>query len=151
MLTTEEQIKSIWELGGLTYWQLAKKVWKGIDAHNLLGRAAELAYAYLLAIFPFLLFLLSLLGLFAARASVLLRSNLLFYFSQVLPPAAFELLSKTITEVTRNTGSGKLTIGIGLALLSASGGMVSMISALNGAYGVRDTRSWLKVRASLSD
>ena len=74
-----------------------------------------------------------------------LRTNLLFYFSEVLPPAAFELLSKTIDEVTKN--STGVTLGILLALWAASGGMTVMISALNGAYGVRESRSWLKVHA----
>jgi len=67
-----------------------------------------------------------------------LRTNLLFYFSEVLPPAAFELLSKTIDEVTKNSTGGKVTLGILLALWAASGGMTVMISALNGAYGVRE-------------
>src|SRR5207253_507317 len=82
----------------------------------------------------------------STRGTVL-RTNLLFYFSEVLPPAAFELLSKTIDEVTKNSTGGKVTLGILLALWAASGGMTVMISALNGAYGVRESRSWLKVHA----
>jgi membrane protein len=74
------------------------------------------------------------------------RSDLLFYHSQILPPAALDLLAKTIDEVTRNTGGAKITFGIVFALISASGGMTSMISALNGVYGVRDSRLWWKVR-----
>jgi membrane protein len=92
-----------------------------------------------------LLFLLSLFGLFASHGSVL-QGKLLFYLSRVLPPSAFDLLAKTISEVTHNTGSGKLTVGILLALFSASGGVSAMISALDGAYGVRESRSWFKVR-----
>jgi len=145
-LTTKQQVESIWELGGLTPLQLIKNVWKQIDADNVLGLAAELAYSYLLAIFPFLLFLLSVFGLFAARGTVL-RTNLLFYFSEVLTPAAYELLSKTLDEITKNSTGGKVTLGIVLALWAASGGMTAMISALNQAYGVRESRSWLKVHA----
>lgn len=145
-LSTKQQVESIWELGGLTPLQLIKNVWKQIDEDNVLGLAAELAYSYLLAIFPFLLFLLSVFGLFAARGTVL-RTNLLFYFSEVLPPAAYELLSKTLDEITKNSTGGKVTLGIILALWAASGGMTAMISALNRAYGVRESRSWLKVHA----
>ena len=145
-LSTEQQVESIWALGGLTPLQLIKNVWKEIDQDNVTGRGSELAYNYLLAIFPFLLFLLAVFGLFASRGTVL-RTNLLFYFSEVLPPAAFELLSKTIDEVTKNSTGGKVTLGIALALWAASGGMTAMMSALNGAYGVRESRSWLKVHA----
>jgi membrane protein len=144
-LNTSEQLHSIWELGGLTWRQLARNVWRGIDQHNLLGRASELAYNYILAIFPLLLFLVSLFGLFAGRASQL-QSSLLFYLSQALPPAAFQLVSKTIAEVTRSAGGAKVTFGLVFALWSAAGGMTSMISALNGAYQVRESRPWWKVR-----
>src|SRR5947209_19512455 len=63
ILSTEQQIKSIWSLGGLTKRQFATKVWNGINDDNLLGRASELAYNFILAIFPMLLFLLALFGL----------------------------------------------------------------------------------------
>ncbi|PYV94011.1 MAG: ribonuclease BN [Acidobacteria bacterium] len=145
-LSTEQQIQSIWSLGGLTKRQLATKVWNGINDDNLLGRASELAYNFILAIFPMLLFLLALFGLFASRGT-LLRGNLLFYLSQALPPSAFQLLNKTIIEVTQNTGSAKLTFGIVFALWAAAGGMTSMMSTLNGAYQLRDSRSLIKFRA----
>ena len=86
-LNTEQQVESIWALGGLTPLQLIKNVWKEIDQDNVTGRGSELAYNFLLAIFPFLLFLLAVFGLFASRGTAL-RTNLLFYFSEVLPPAA---------------------------------------------------------------
>jgi membrane protein len=145
-LTTSQQLQSIWDLGGLTARELAKRVWNGINDDNLFGLASELAYSYLLAIFPLLLFLLSLFGLFASRGS-LLQGNLLFYLQQMLPPAGYQVVIKTIQEVSRNTGTGKITFGILLALFTASGGMSAMISGLDGAYGVRDTRSWIKVKS----
>jgi len=145
-LTTAEQLKSVWGLGGLSVQQLARRVWEGTNDDNLFGLASELAYSYLLAIFPLLLFLLSLFGLFAARGT-LLQGNLLFYLQQFLPPAGYQVVIKTIEEVSRNTGTGKITFGILLALFTASGGMSAMISGLNGAYTVRDTRSWINVKA----
>src|SRR5207237_9583354 len=144
--TTEQQIQSIWSVRGLTKRQFATEVWNGINDDNLLGPASELAYNFLLAIFPMLLFLLALFGLFASRGT-LLRGNLLFYLSQALPPSSFQLLNKTITEVTQNTGSAKLTFGIFFALWAAAGGMTSMMSTLNGAYQVRDSRSFVTFRA----
>jgi membrane protein len=145
-LTTEEQVSTIWRLGGLTPRQLGRKVVAGINDDNLLGRAAELAYNFVLALFPLLLFLVAAAGLFATRAT-LLRTNLMTYLSQVLPSAAFQLVSKTIDEVMRNASNGKLTFGILLTIWFAAGGMNAMISGLNGAYELRESRSFLKVRA----
>ncbi len=144
-LKTVEQVSTIWNLGGLTARQLAKRVLSGINDDNLLGRASELAYNFILALFPLLLLLLALLGMFASRATVL-KTNLLIYLSQVLPPAAFQVITHTLDEVMRNASNGKLTFGILLTIWFASGGITSMISVLNGAYGIKESRSWWKVR-----
>ena len=65
MLSTAEQISSIWDLGGLTWRELARRGWGGINQTDLINRAYELAYNFLLALFPLLLFLLALLGALA--------------------------------------------------------------------------------------
>jgi membrane protein len=134
-LSTSQQIASIWNLGGLTPWQLAKKVIYEIGDDDLLGRASGLAFNFLLAVFPLMLFLLALFGLFASRG-LLLRSRLLIYFADMLPPMAYDLFSKTVNELATNTGGGKLTFGIVVAVWLAAGGMTSMISTLSTAYHV---------------
>jgi membrane protein len=144
-LSTKQQVESLWKLGGLSISQLAKRIWKAAMQDDLLGLASQLAYNFLLAVFPMLLFLVALFGVFASQ-SAHLRQNLFYYFSQMLPPAAFQLVSKTLDEVTRNSGGGKLTFGILFALWASAGGMSSLISALNGAYNVRESRAWWKVR-----
>jgi membrane protein len=93
-----------------------------------------------------ILLMVTLFGLFASK-SIELQNDLLSYFADFLPPAAFQLLRTVATELVANASSGKLTFGIVSALWFVSGGVSSMISALNLAYRVRETRSWFKVRA----
>lgn len=145
-LNTKQQLQSIWRLGGLRPKALAGRVWNAAIDDNLLGRASELAYNFIFSIFPLLLFVLALFGLFAGHA-VQLRDHLMFYLARGLPPAAFEVVSHTIEEITKGSSGGKLTFGIVLTLWAAAGGMTSMISTLNDVYGVREARSWWKVRA----
>ena len=140
-----KQFESIWNLGGLTFWQLTRRVVHGIDKDDLFGRASELAYNFLLALFPLLLFVLTLFGLFASRSNEL-QSSLLSYFAAFLPPPAFQLLKAITIEMAANATSGKLTFGIVLTLWFASGGMSSMTSTLNAVYHVRESRSWFKGR-----
>jgi membrane protein len=144
-IETSEQIESIWQLGGLTRRELGRRVWNVMFEGNLTGNAAELAYNFIFSIFPLLLFLLSLFGLFASRGTQL-QNHLMFYLGAVLPPDAFHLLQQTIAEVTKNSSGGKLTFGILLTLWAASGGMTSMISSLNAVYQVKEGRPWWKVR-----
>lgn len=138
--------QSAWRLGGLSVRQLARNVSRDVTAHNFFGRASELAFDFLFALFPLLLFMLTLIGLFASHSNEL-RGDLLAYFADFLPSTAFALLNKTTTELAANASNGKLTLGILLALWFASGGVSSMISALNLAYGAKEERSWLRVRA----
>lgn len=48
--------KSFWKLGGLTPWQLGRTVFEEIIANNVFGRAAELAFYFLFALFPLIFF-----------------------------------------------------------------------------------------------
>jgi hypothetical protein len=144
VLTTDQQIKSIWALGGLTWRELMRRVWGGINRNDLINRAYELAYNFLLAVFPMLLFMLGLLGLLASEGSKL-RADLFYYFQLVLPPAANQVLVQTIFEVTPSSTGGKLTFGLLFALYSGSAGMTQLMSTLNAAYEVREERSWIKV------
>jgi membrane protein len=140
--STGKQLESTWKLHGLTFWQLTRKVIHGIQEDDLFGRASELAYNFLLALFPLLLFMLTLFGLFASRSNEL-QSSLLSYFADFLPPSAFQLLKAITIEMAANATSGKLTFGIVLTLWFASGGMSSMISTLDAVYHVRESRGWL--------
>jgi membrane protein len=144
-LSTRQQIESIWKLGQLTPKQLGRRVLSQIGEDDLVSRASDLAYNFLLGAFPMLLFLVSLFGLFAWQSKHL-QDSLFFYLSQVLPPVAFTLVERTLREIIRNSGSGKLAFGLAFAIWAGSGGMSSLISGLNLAYGVRDSRSWIKVR-----
>lgn len=136
---------TLWKLGGLTPWRLARSVASEIQAKHLLGRASELAFDFLFALFPLILFMMNLFGLFASRRQEL-QHDFLAYFADFLPKAAFELLRNTTLELKTSAGGAKLTVGIVLALWFASSGVSSIISALNLTHGVAERRSWMKVR-----
>jgi membrane protein len=141
-----QNYKTIWKLGGLTLGELSKGVVRDAIEDNLIRRASGLAFDFLLALFPLLAFLLALFGLFASR-SIQLRTGLLSYFADFLPPLAFQLLKNTTEELAETASGEKLTISVLLALWFASGGVASMISTLNVAYRIKEARSWFKVRA----
>src|ERR1051326_4467146 len=82
-LTPEQQIVSLWKLGGLSIREVRKRVWAEIDHDDVVNRSYELAYNFLLALFPMLLFLVTIFGFFASYGSKL-RTDLFFYFQQAL-------------------------------------------------------------------
>jgi membrane protein len=143
--TTQEQITSLWSLGGLSVVQLAKRVWRRIERDDVWGRASELAFNFFLAVFPLLLFLLSIFGILAGEGSRL-RTELFASLQRALPPSAFEVTIKTLSEIIASASTGKTWFGALFFLWSATRGTTTMISALNAAYHVYDSRPWWKVR-----
>ena len=121
------------------------RVWTRSEEDEILGRAAQLSYYFLLAIFPLLIFLITLFGYFNSAGSRL-EQRLIAYLGDVMPPSALHLVIGTVEQVTRARGTGKLSFGLILALWVASSGINSLAQALNAAYDVRETRPWWKVR-----
>jgi len=122
-----------------------KRVWARSEEDQILGRAAQLSYYFLLALFPLLIFLVTLFGYFNGAGSHLQR-RMIAYLGDVMPPAALQLVVVTIEEVTRARGTAKLSFGLLFALWAASSGVNALAEALNGAYDVPETRPWWKVR-----
>ena len=136
---------SMWGRGGLSWGELAKRVWVETNEDDIFGRAAQLSYYFLLALFPLLLFLTSLLGYFA-QAGTELRSEMLRFLFTVMPGQASALIQTTVDEVSAASSGGKLSFGLLATLWAASNGMGAICEALNVAYEVKETRSWWKVR-----
>ena len=109
------------------------------------GLAAQLAYYMILALFPFILVLVSLMGTFSSPQ---LAASVLEYFSQVLPPQVFGLVDSYMSDVIsgRNPAPGVLSFGILFTVWAASGAFSALINALNRAYDVQETRPFWKVR-----
>ena len=64
-----------------------KRVWTRSEDDEILARAAQLSYFFLLALFPLLVFLITLLGYFNGAGSHLQR-KLISYLGDVMPPAS---------------------------------------------------------------
>ncbi len=118
---------------------------KAFNEEDLLSSAAQVAFFFVFALFPLLLFLVSLFGIVLESAEDM-RMELFFYLRQVLPGSAIDLVQKTIAEVTENSSGGKLTLGILVALYSASAGIDSIRIGLNGVYNLTETRPWWKTK-----
>ena len=136
---------SMWKRGGLSWSDLAGRVWKETSKDDVWGRAAQLAYYFLLALIPLLIFLTSAIGLIIGSGTGL-RHTLFNYLSRVMPMSAFQLIDSTMTELSQASGGGKISFGILAALWAASNGMGAITEALNIAYDVKETRSWFKRR-----
>src|ERR1700760_312209 len=134
---TKERV-SPWKLGGLTPIQLGKRVYEEFDEDEVPTRSAALSYYFMSALIPMLFFLVTSLGIFGKSHD--LRHSLFSYLREFLPPDAFSILTKTMREVITHSNGFKLALGLVLALWSGSGGMRSIMDALNRCYHVKEGR-----------
>ena len=128
--------------GGLTIKELLLRTWRGISHNRISGTAAQLAYYFLLALFPMLIFLTSLVGFLPG-----LQETILDNLSRVMPPEAMRLVRDTLEDVVSNRSGGLLSFGALAALWSASVGVAAILDGLNIAWRVKEGRSFLKQRA----
>ena len=127
-------------------WALIKLTIKEFLDDEMPTYAAALAYQGLFSLFPFLLFLIALLGfLHLPEFFDWLREQAAY----VLPGQALEQVNPIIDQLQQRQG-GLLSVGIVVALWSSSAAIRSLMSALNAAYDVREARPlWKRVPLSL--
>jgi len=121
------------------------RLYEKITDDDILGNAAQVAFYFSFALFPLLLFLMSLLGLILSDKKDL-QAELFLILGQVMPSSAFDLVKTTLDEVTASASGGKLTLGILITLWSASAGIDNMRGTLNEVYNLTETRSWLRAK-----
>ena len=112
---------------------------------DALGIAAQLAYYLILALFPFILVLVSLMGTFGSEE---LASEVLTYFQRVMPQQAYAIIETFTANIISGQAEapGLFTFGILFTIWAASGAFAALINALNRAYDVQETRPFWKVR-----
>ncbi|MDR6957596.1 ribonuclease BN [Pseudomonas brassicacearum] len=132
---------------------------KGLPLHRVMMRtvteflddemstyASALAYQMLFSLFPFILFLIALIGFLHLPdffSWLRLQSEL------VLPPQALEQVNPVIDQLQQSKG-GLLSVGIVIALWTASAGVRLMMSAMNAAYDVVEGRpAWKRFPLSI--
>jgi membrane protein len=124
---------SLWKFGGLTPLKLTKLVIKKIGSDEVSTRSASLSYYFLLALFPMLLFLVSLVAVIAGPGSPL-RDTIVSSLGRLAPGSASTLVHKVVDQTFKSSGGIKLAAGILGALWAASGGMSAVVTSLNVIY-----------------
>ena len=142
-----QPLHSLWDLQGMPVSLLARRTFNAVLDDNLFGRAAELGYYFLFALFPTLVSASTILGL-AAKSATDIYVKLLQYMALVLPPSAYGIVLDTFNQTTAASSKGKLTFGLAAALWAASVGFGAIQDGLNTVYKVKETRPYWKVRGS---
>src|SRR4051812_10155050 len=126
------------DLGKKSWFGVLKRTVREFKEDNLTDWAAALTYYGILAIFPAILALVSVLGLLGTSTTQPLIDNV----STVAPGAAKDIFTNAVKNLQKSQGAaGVLVIvGIALALWSASGYVAAFMRASNAIYEVGEGR-----------
>jgi membrane protein len=146
--TSLNPLPSLWKFGGLTPLKLTRLSFKEIGEDELSTRSAALSYYFLGALFPMLLFLVSLVGVFAGPGSQM-RETIITGLGRLAPGSASDLVHRVIEQTFKSSTGIKLAAGILGALWAASGGMSAVVTSLNVIYRTPESRPWWKQKLTV--
>jgi membrane protein len=109
---------------------------------NPSGLAAQLAYLFLLSLFPFLIFSITLLGHTSIKAD-----DVIDLVKRSVPFETASIIADNVRSVLAGRNTGLLSFGAIAAIWSASSALNSIINVLDRSYEVTKSRSFLESRA----
>ncbi len=126
---------------------IAAAVWARIGENRVVAVAAGLTFYALLAIFPGVTAIVSIYGLFADPASISVHMG---QFNGILPEGGISVIGDQIALIAnqRNDALGlAFFVGLLTSIWSANAGVKALFDAMNVAYGVSETRSFVRLNA----
>ncbi len=117
-----------------------------LQKDQILDRANGVAFNFILAIFPGIIFLFTLIPYISHFIPSVNRTSILEFLGGMMPPSIFEAVSSTIEDILSNTRGGLLTLGFIFSLYLATNGMMSLMRAFNACYRTVDKRGAIKTR-----
>jgi membrane protein len=115
-----------------------------IGKDTLVNKASSLAYNFMLAIFPGIIFLFTLIPYIPKKIGF--QEQLMSLLALVLPNNAYLAFEATINDIVNIQNGSLLSIGFVLSLFFATNGVHNLMAAFNKSSLIVETRSFLKKR-----
>ena len=116
---------------------ITKKMWRRFIDHKIAYTGGQLAYFFILSIFPFLIFFN------AVVASLDIPPNsVISFLDPIFPEQIVSLIASYIEYISSKSSVTLLSFGIVLALFSASKSVRSLIYSFDLAYGIKKPRNF---------
>ncbi len=121
------------------YWLFLVRLQREIGYDDCMGMAAQIAFYTMLGLFPFLIFLLSLVSTFPLGDA--LQPMLLDALREQMPVEAANYVVGIVMDLLPRSNQGLLSFGLLASLWGASMAVGALITTINRAYNIRPRRS----------
>lgn len=135
----------------VSLYRIVKRFLRNLQDDDIMDRANGVAFNFILAIFPAIIFLFTLIPYVTVYFPEINRESILGFLQQLavsglMPESMYEVASTTILDIVSNQRGGLLTLGFLFALVLSTNGMLALMRAFNACYKTIENRSAFKTR-----
>lgn len=132
--------------GNITLYRFLKLFLYNLEEDEIMDRANGVAYNFILAIFPTIIFLFTLIPYVTTYFPEVNTESIMEFLGEMMPPSMYEVVSSTVLDIVSNQRGGLLTFGFIFALYLATNGMMALMRAFNACYRTVERRNFFKMR-----
>lgn len=130
----------------VSLYSVIKIFFRNIKEDDVMDRANGVAYNFILAIFPTIIFLFTLIPYISNVIPDVNTESIMEFLGSMMPQSMFEVVASTIEDIIGNSRGGLLTFGVLFALFLATNGMMALMRAFNACYNTKEKRGIIKTR-----
>ena len=130
----------------VSLYKILKIFLKNLMNDDILDRANGVAFNFILAIFPAIIFLFTLIPYVTTFFPEINTESIMEFIGQQIPPSMYEVMSSTVLDIVSNQRGGLLSLGFLFSAYLSTNGMMALMRAFNACYRTIENRSGLKTR-----
>lgn len=127
----------------ITWYEFIKKMIEKVAGNDLGERSAAVAFNLILAVFPAVIFLFTLIPFIPINN---LEAQIMGLLQRAIPAGTYEAVDSTIRDIIGRERSGVLSFGFLATIYAATNGMVALMNAFHSSNEIPDKRGFLKIR-----
>ena len=128
-------------LQGMSLYDVLEMYIIGIVEGALTTRAGGIAFSFFMAVFPFMLFILTLIPYIPIEG---FQEGLFSFIKEILPPQTFEAVNIVLGDIINNQYGGLLSFGFLLSILLMTNGVNAIFGGFEYSYHITDVRNVFK-------
>ncbi len=127
--------------GGMSLYDVIEMYFLGIVKGALTSRAGGIAFSFFMALFPFFLFILTLIPYVPIEN---FQSDFIFMIDQMLPPNTADWIHEVIRDIAENRYGGLLSFSFITSIFLMTNGVNAILSGFEYSYHIEEMRSIIK-------
>lgn len=125
---------------------IVKTLLKNLHKDEILDRANGVSFNFILAIFPGVIFLFTLIPYISNYFPSINTERIMMFLGQELPPSMYEVIASTVLDIISIQRGGLLSFGFILSMYLSTNGMMALMRAFNACYKTIENRGAFKAR-----